>query len=249
MEKWQQEGIDTSQVIVEKGGFTGVHFLMAERDGSWSAIYYRKDSCASHFSPTDVDSSYIRNAKVFHCSGISQAISSTCMEATFKAARIAKEAGVLFSYDPNIRLKLWPVDVARAIVNYTLEITDIALLSVDEAKLITGLESPEEAAKFLLWRGPSILAIKLGRRGCLIATEDDMFEVSGFEVNVVDTVASGDAFDGAFIVGLLEKMPLKKIGLFANAAGALKCMGRGAVPSIPHRSDVIHFLHEKGISL
>ena len=247
LEMWEREGIDTSHVIVEKGGFTGIYFITLINGGKHEFTYYRENSAASHLSPSDVDPNYIKQSKIFHSSGISQAISESCREAVFRAAEIAKKAKVLFSYDPNVRLKLWPINTARAVINYTLDLADVVMPSLEDAKLITGFDSPEKAAEAILKRGPSIVAIKLGAQGCFVATERKKIFTPSFRIDkVVDTTGAGDAFTGAFLVALLEGWDPTKAARFANATAALKTLGRGAVTPLPTREEVEEFLSSMG---
>lgn len=46
-------------------------------------------------------------AKIFHYGSISL-ITEPCKSAHIAAAKAAKDAGVILSYDPNLRLPLWP---------------------------------------------------------------------------------------------------------------------------------------------
>lgn len=62
--------------------------------------------------PDDVDSSFVASSKIFHLTGINPALSQSAMDATVKATKTAKEARVTLSLDTNIRLKLWPPEVA-----------------------------------------------------------------------------------------------------------------------------------------
>jgi 2-dehydro-3-deoxygluconokinase len=242
LDLWKREGVDTSHVIVEKGGFTGIYFISIRNEGEHDFTYYRTNSSASHLSPDDLDPTYIEGAKVFHSSGISQAISQSCRETVFKAVEIAKRSGVLFSYDPNLRLKLWPIHTARAIVMRTMELADVVMPSMEDMRAIAGAISPEAAARQILKRGPRIVAIKLGAEGCVVGTDKKMVRVPGFRVTPIDTTGAGDAFDGAFTVGLLEGWELEETAEFANAVGALTTLGKGAVEPLPRRNQVYEFI-------
>jgi len=248
LELWKSEGIDTSRVIIEKGGFTAVYFISLMPGGGHDFVYYRKDSAASHLSPSDIDEDYIRSAKVLHSSGISLAISRSCREAVMKAARIAKQADVMFSFDLNVRTKLWPLDLARKAIEEALKLSDIIFASAEDMRLLYGIEDPKEAIKVLMKFNPGIAVIKLGAKGCLVASEKDVLHLEGFQVNVVDTTGAGDAFDGAFIVGLLEGWDLNRTAIYANAVGALTTTGLGAVEPIPKRKEVEEFLKERNVS-
>lgn len=241
---WRSESVDTSRVVIEKGGYTGIYFLSIAEGGEWKPTYFRRDSAASHLSPRDLDLGYIKGAKIFHTSGISQAVSVTCREAAFEAARAARGSGTLVSYDFNVRLKLWPVETARSVIQAMVELTDIATPSLSDAKLIFGDKPARDLAEEILREGVGTVAIKMGAEGCLIATRREALMVPAFKVQAIDTAGSGDAFDGALLVGLLEGWDMKKAARFANAAAALKCLGQGAVGPLPRRGQVEAFLKE-----
>jgi len=243
LDMWRKDGIDISQVIVEKGSFTGIYFIALSEAGEHEFTYYRKGSAATHLSPGDIEEAYIKNTRIFHSSGISQAISESSREAVFKAIEAVKKADGAVSYDPNIRLKLWSIHTAKPIVTYTLQFVDIITPSLEDAKLITGLNSYEEIAETLMKMGPRIVALKMGSQGCFVANQRHRQFVKAYEVkNVVDTTGAGDVFTGAFLVGLLEGWDIVKAAKFANAAAALKTLGRGAVAPIPIRKKVEEFL-------
>ncbi len=242
LDLWAREGIDASKVIVEKGGFTAVYFISLIDGGEHDFTYYRRDSAASRLSPEDLDEGYLKQVKVFHSSGISQAVSQSCREAVFKAAQTAKKRGALFSYDPNVRLRLWPINTARSVIEYTFRLADIILASSEDVRLLYGSIEPREAAENLLKNGPRIVVIKLGAEGCLVTTADETFHCPGFNVKAVDTTGAGDAFDAAFVTGLIEGWELRRTAVFANAVGALTTMDRGAVAPLPRREKVEEFL-------
>jgi 2-dehydro-3-deoxygluconokinase len=237
LDLWQAEGVDTTHVILEEGASTGIYFI-SRRGVTHSFTYYRKDSAASHLSPEDVPEEYIAGAKVFHTSGITQAISNSACDTVFHAIEVARDAGVLVSYDPNVRLKLWGLQRARAIILETISLVDFVLPSLDDARVITGLNDPEAIASQLLERGPQAVALKLGGEGVLLATSEGLQRFEPFEVDVVDTTGAGDAFDGAFVVAYLQGRPLPECARFANAAAALTTTSWGAVTPIPRKEEV-----------
>ena len=90
------------------------------------------------------------------------------------------------------------------------------------------------------------LVLKLGEKGCLVAREGDVTHFPAFSVSPVDTTAAGDAFTAALAVELARGESFDRAARFANAAGALSTLKLGAQPSMPDRSDVLHFLEQKG---
>jgi len=238
----KREGVDVSHTLVEDESSTGVYFISLLEGGERDFIYYRRDSAASHLSPANIDFSYVSKCRIFHSSGISQAISPSCREAVFKAAEIAKKSGALFSYDPNIRLKLWSAKTAREVVDCTLEMADIVVSSLEDIKSIGYPGSPDDVARNILRKGPKIVAFKLGSSGSLVMTDKERIRTPGFKVNVVDTTGAGDVFNGVFLAGVLEGRGLDETSKYANAAAALKTLGRGAVSNVPTRGEVSKFL-------
>ncbi len=242
---WKKEGIDTSQVVCDADAPTGIYFISRKANAHFFT-YYRKNSAACRMSPLNIPLDYIRKARLFHVSGISQGISSSACDAVFEAMTASKEAGVIVSYDPNLRLKLWPLSRARAIIHKAVTMADIVLPSLEDATALTGMDNEEEIAQFYLDLGPAVVVLKLGAKGALLAVKEDADGVAilktrrflPYEVNSVDMTGAGDTFDGGFAVGYLAGWPLEKCVKFANAAAALATTGLGAVAPIPTRQEV-----------
>lgn len=237
MRLWEAEGVDTSRVERDSEAPTGIYFI-SRKGKEHFFTYYRKGSAASRMRPEGLPLDYIRGAKLFHVSGISQAISTSACDAVFTALKAAREAGVLVSYDPNLRLRLWPLERARAMIHGAGSMADMLLPSLEDARVLTGLEEPEKIANFYLGLGPKVVVLKLGSDGALLATSQTMKRIPPYCVEVVDTSGAGDAFDAAFVVGYLAGWDLERCTRFANAAGALTATGLGVVGSIPRLEQV-----------
>jgi 2-dehydro-3-deoxygluconokinase len=242
---WKREGVDISRVVRDPEAPTGIYFISREGDRHFFT-YYRKGSAASRMSPDSVPRDYIAGAKVFHVSGITQGISSSACDAAFAAMGAARESGVTVSYDPNLRLKLWPLDRARAVIHRSIAMADMVFPSLDDARVLTGKENPEEIARYYLHMGPRIVVVKLGPEGALLATGDGLERFPPYQVNAMDASGAGDAFDAGFAVGYLSGWPLDRCVRFANAAGALTTTGLGVVSSIPIRETVVELMASSG---
>ncbi|MCI0800269.1 MAG: ribokinase [Chloroflexi bacterium] len=103
---------------------------------------------------------------------------------------------------------------------------------------VTDQASAARAAEELLGRGVGAAVIKLGAQGAFYATREDSEFVLPFPVRAVDSVAAGDAFNGALAVSLAEGMTLAQSLRVASAAGALAVTVSGAQDSMPSRADV-----------
>jgi len=237
LDLWQREGVDTRDVIIEEGGVTGIYFI-ARSETSHSFTYYRKGSAASHLTPGDLPLDTIRQAKIFHTSGITQAISNSACDAAFYGMEVARKAGALVSYDPNLRLRLWSLDRARAIVTESIRRADLVFPSLEDARLLTGKDDPDRIAAMLLDLGPQVVALKLGEEGALLATAAGLERIDPYRLEAVDTTGAGDTFVGGFLSGLLRGKSYEESARFANAAAALATRGWGAVNPIPTRVEV-----------
>lgn len=242
----RREGVDITNVLIEKDGFTGVNFILLREGGEHEFIYFRKGSAASHFTPSDLKIDYLKSAKVFHTSGISMGISETCRQTVFKAIEVIKDSGRLFTFDINFRPRLWSPEIARPFIERAVNAADIVFASLEDLTLLYG-DTNYRTIVEKLSAEEGIFVIKLGSEGCAIYANKTWIKVPGFKVKVVDTTGAGDAFDGAFVTGFLEGMDLVKLGRFANAVGALTTTGFGAIPPIPRRDSVEEFLREGSI--
>lgn len=234
---WTSEGIDVSTVSIDAAAATGAYFITLGPDGH-EFSYLRGGSAASRLSPAMLPARAIKAARVLHVSGISQAISASAADAAFAAMEMAREAGVLVSYDTNLRLKLWPLARARAIIGAAMRQADIALPGLDDARLLTGLDDPDRIADHYLDGGSRIVAITLGREGALVATPSERRRIASIAVEAVDASGAGDCFDGAFLVELLRTGDPFAAARYACVAAALSTRGRGAVAPIPGRAEV-----------
>ena len=238
VELWKAEGVDASRVMVNGGAHTGIYFVTHGPDGH-EFSYLRAGSAASRMTEADIPADYIGAARLLHVSGVSQAISSSAADAVFAAVEIARRRKVLVSYDTNLRLKLWPLARARAIIHEAMKSADIALPGLDDARHLTGLEQPDAIVDFYLRLGARIVALTLGKEGALVATPQRRERVAAMRVDAVDATGAGDAFDGAFLAEFLRAGDPFAAARFANVAAALSTRGYGAVPPLPTRAQTL----------
>ena len=237
MDLWAREGVDCSRVIVSDAAYTGIYFVTHGETGH-EFSYRRAGSAASRLTEADIPADMIATAKILHVSGISQAISSSAADAVFAAIAIARENKTLVSYDTNLRLKLWPLARARAIVHEAMLYADIALPGLDDARQLTGLSQPDAIADFYLRLGAKIVALTLGGDGALIATARKRERIAPIRVEALDATGAGDAFDGAFLAEYLGNGDPFKAGRFANVAAGLSTLGYGAIAPLPTRAQI-----------
>lgn len=236
-ELWMREGVDASRIVVNGGAHTGLYFVTHGADGHQFS-YMRAGSAASRIGESDLPVDRIKATKILHVSGISQAISSSAADAVFAAIDLAHEAGRLVSYDPNLRLKLWPLRRARAVIHEAMRACDIALPGLDDAEALAELRDPDAIADFYLTLGARVVVVKMGRGGALAATGARRERIYARRVKAVDATGAGDCFDGAFLTEFVRTDDPFAAARFANVAASLSTLGYGAVAPLPRRAEV-----------
>ncbi len=237
------EGVDTTGVIVDAQLPTGIMFKEVQSGLETKVYYYRKDSAASRLCANDIKASYFESAKLLHLTGINPALGTSCLEATQKAIQIARQNGMLISFDPNLRLKLWNKEKAREVLTALLPQVDIVLPGLDESQILLGTLEPEQLLDKFLKLGVKTIALKMGTNGTWVATEAVRHKVATFEIeHVVDPIGAGDAFAAGFLSGILEGLPLEECGRMANAMGAMAVTTVGDFEGLPDRRQLEAFL-------
>jgi 2-dehydro-3-deoxygluconokinase len=237
---WNVEGVFTDWIQRHPTAPTGIYFISHDERGH-HFTFYREGSAASLVSPTDLPEDLIADAKLLHTSAITHAISNGSCDAVFAAIELAKKHNTLVSFDTNLRLKLWTLDRARAVIHETARHVDFCMPSLDEAQLLTGLNDANEIADFYLNLGAKTVVLKMGPEGAMVATTGERFTAKGHKVETVDATGAGDCFSGAFFSQIVAGKTPREALVYANCAAALTTTGYGAVVPIPTAAQVAAF--------
>jgi len=234
---WAAEGVDTSGVVTDADAATGVYFV-AHGEHGHEFSYLRAGSAASRMRPDTLPLDVIRSARLLHVSGISQAISASACDTVFAAIDEASAAGALVTYDPNLRLKLWPLPRARATIVATMARCSWCVPSLDDALVLFGGGDAASAIAACHRAGAPGVVVKLGAEGCIVSDGGRQQHVPAHRVASVDATGAGDCFDGAFATRLLAGDDPFTAAAYANVAAALATTGYGAVAPLPRDGDV-----------
>jgi sugar/nucleoside kinase (ribokinase family) len=199
---------------------------MSTEGRSFLAVF---GSCGP-LKPEHIPEDYIASARYIHFYQVTPA--------TVYAAKLARKRGIKTSFDG---------DVYEKITEDNLDLIDILIGSeffyVERFK-DREFKNLRENCFALKRRGPEIVVITLGSRGCAGVYGDTYFESPGFPVEVVDTTGAGDVFHGAFLFGLLKGYDVEYTARFANAASAIKCTRQGGRAGIPKLAAIDRFLKD-----
>lgn len=250
----EQNQICTKGLMVSEDVFTTLAFVSLSDSGERRFSFARKPGADTCLRVEEVNRELIRNSKIMHIGSLSLT-AEPAKSATFKALELAKEGGCIISYDPNYRAPLWDSkEVAIEGMRSVLPFVDVMKLSDEETELLTGEAAPEEAAKLLLAKGVSIIAVTLGADGALVCTKEGCRNVPAFKAKPVDTTGAGDSFWGGFLNKLLEsgKCPEKlslaeaaEFARFGNAVASICVERRGAIPAMPTLVEIEKRLSDK----
>lgn len=245
------EGVDTSAVRISPHHPTGL--LVKERNdiGDPQVYYYRKNSAASYFTPEMLEEQYFKQGKILHITGIFPALSPSAKATLFTAIKMAKSQGMMISFDPNIRLKLWMAAEAKETLLEIAALSDLILPGLHEAEILVGTTKWETVAEFFHNKGNQFVIMKNGAAGAYYSMRNENGSlIQGYEEGikvktVIDTVGAGDGFAVGVLSALREGLSLSEGVQRGNAIGAMAVMVRGDSDGYPTRKKLAEFLKNK----
>lgn len=241
--KLKKEGIDTF-ISYDPDHWTGFQLKNQVAEGDPEVVYFRKNSAASHITEEDVEALNFTGAKLLHITGIPPALSMSCRNTTYRLVELAREHGLIVSFDPNLRPALWESTPAMIrTVNDLASRSDIFLPGTAEGKILMGSDDPEKIASFYLGQGAKTVIVKAGAKGAYLGSSETNGFFPGFRVpKVVDTVGAGDGFAVGVISALLENTGLPETVRRGNAIGAIQVSVRSDNEGLPTREELEQFL-------
>ena len=229
---WRAEGVDARGVGVDPQAHTAVYFVTHGPQGHVFS-YLRAGSAASRIRPEDLPLDLVRGARFVHASGISMAISASACDTVLAAFEAARAAGARVSLDSNLRLKLWPLARARAMIGTAAAMADHFFPSIEDARALSGLEQPDAIVDWAHRLGARTVYLKLGPEGVIVSDGARRERIAGLKVKAVDATGAGDCFCGATLARLAAGDSTFDAARYANAAAALATTGFGAVAPLP----------------
>lgn len=248
----EETGIDCRGLVFSETEFTTLAFVALDEQGERSFSFARKPGADTCLRPEELHRALLQSSRILHVGSLSLT-AEPARSATLAAIRQAKAAGALISYDPNYRASLWESErQAKEQMRSLLPLVDLMKLSDNETALLADCGCPRQAALALNNQGIGCVAVTLGAAGALVCVGGETETVPGLSVpHVRDTTGAGDAFWGGFLSRFLESgLTAKEIRLndavdfarWGNAAAACCIQKRGAIPAMPGREELQHWL-------
>jgi len=242
LQKLQEEGVDISGVKTMPDVNTSGTGVMVHPDGERSFLH--SIGTNAFFSAEDIDPDYMKNFDIAHFAGICL-IPKLEGKSLARLAEKAKELGLTVCVDT-----AWD---ARGrwlkMLEEALPFFDYFLPSIEEARMITGRDSPEDVAGFLLDRGVKNVGLKMGGQGSFVMNRQEKHYFPALKFNVVDTTGCGDGYVAGFIAGLVKGFSFQKCGLLANLTGAKIATAMGTTAGVKSWADLINFGKQHGLEV
>ncbi len=242
-------GIDTRFISRTARARTPLAFVDLDERNDRSFTFYRKPGADILLTDAGIPDEAMEGCGVYHFSGVSLT-DEPARGAVLRAARRAKEMGLLVSFDPNYRPFLWPQAAqARQAFEEGMRCADIIKVSEEEVAFLLGQENAAQGAAELAKQYDALVLASCGARGALAANPSGLLgRAEALPVTVADTTGAGDAFLGTILAALAgkeraalhsmteqEAVELLHLGCMAGSLTASKL---GAIPALPEKEEL-----------
>ncbi|ELK47424.1 fructokinase [Halobacillus sp. BAB-2008] len=244
-------GVHTDHMYLTQDTRTGVVFVTLGEDGERSFDFYIDPSADRFLEEEEIDDDLFRAHNLFHFGSISM-INEPSKSATKKAVARAREEGMIVSYDPNLRLGLWPSgEQAKETILSMLGEADVVKISEEELEFLTGEQEIDKGVRALASYDIPLLYVTMGGEGSHLFTNSGHVHVPAMKVKAVDTTGAGDAFVSGILYQLSERNQavdelsmedMESITRFASVSGALAAATKGAMTALPTLDEVEGYL-------
>ena len=250
----EEVGIDTRNLVTDPEVNTTLAFVHTYPDGDRDFSFYRNPGADMMLTKDEVQADLIRSSRLFHYGTLSSTHEGV-REATRYAIDVAREAGCIITFDPNLRPPLWKtLEDARREIEYGLAHCDVLKISDNEVEFLFNTTDYDEGARLLKekYNIPLIL-ITMGKDGSRAYYKDIKAEAAPFlQEHTIETTGAGDTFCACILNYVLEhgltdltKENLEEMLTFANAAASLITTRKGALRVMPKKDEVLQFIAEK----
>jgi ribokinase len=232
----RSDGIDVQGVALDSANSSGIALIMVDSNAQNEIVVIPGANHACDVTQLEAAKRAIDDADALMLQ------LEVPLDLLIEAAQYAKSRGLAVVWDPAPAMEL-PYEVYA--------VANVLTPNQAEAEALTGVtvsdaDSAARAARILRDRGVHTAVVKLGDLGLYYESPDDSGFIPAYKVDVVDTVAAGDAFAGSLAVALAEGKPLPEALRYGAAAGALAVTKSGAQPAMPRREDVEALLSRSG---
>ena len=242
-----EAGINADNLYMDKDIRTTLAFVHTASNGDRDFSFYRNPGADMALTEEEIPEKLIRDSKIFHFGTLSMTHDGV-RAATKKAVRIAKDAGAIISFDPNLRPPLWKsMKEAHEQVDYGLSQCEVLKISDNELQWFTGESDFDIGIEYIRrkYHVPMIL-LSLGREGSRAYYKSLRVDAQPFlQENTVETTGAGDTFCACCLHQILkygidnfDEQRLMEMLKFANAAASIITTRKGALHVMPSLTEI-----------
>ena len=243
----RQSGTDVTNLVFDEKVHTTLAFVHTMPDGDRDFSFYRNPGADMMLRKDEIKEEIICAGRIFHFGTLSSTHEGV-REATRYAIDVAKENGLLISFDPNLREPLWDsLEDARREISYGMSKCDILKISDNEIEFMTGTDDYTEGVRISRqsYDIPLIL-VTCGKDGSRAYYKDLIVEAAPFlQKGTIETTGAGDTFEGCVLSYVLEngltdltEENLKEMLMFANAGASIITTRKGALKVMPTEQEI-----------
>lgn len=250
----EESGTDVSGLAMDEQVHTTLAFVHTFPDGDREFSFYRNPGADMMLTKEEVDPEIIKNARIFHFGTLSSTHAGV-REATRYAIDVAKENGLLVSFDPNLREPLWEsLDQAKEEILYGMSRCDILKISDNEMEFMTGTTDYNKGVEMLREQFDiPLICVTLGKEGSRAYYRDMIVEAAPFvREDTIETTGAGDTFEACTLNYILEhgledltEENLKEMLTFANAGASIITTRKGALKVMPEKAEIEKVIRER----
>ena len=251
----EEVGIDTKALIMDEEVHTTLAFVHTYPDGDRDFSFYRNPGADMMLTQEEVPDDLIRDSRIFHFGTLSSTHEGV-RKATRHAIEVAKDAGCIITFDPNLRPPLWKsLEDARVEIEYGLTKCDVLKISDNEVEFLFDTTDYDKGAALIeeKYHIPLVL-ITLGKDGSRAYYKGPRVECAPFlQENTLETTGAGDTFCASILNYVLDHglkdlsdENLMEMLTFANAGASLITTRKGALRVMPTREEVEEFIAKSG---
>lgn len=247
-------GIDVRGLKTDPEIHTTLAFVHTFENGDRDFSFYRNPGADMMLKKAEVDTDLIRDSKIFHFGTLSST-DTEVREATRYAIDVAKEAGDIITFDPNLRPPLWrSMDDAKREIEYGLARCDVLKISDNEVEFMCGTDDYDKGAQTLIDKyGIPLVLVTMGRDGSRAYYRGMRVEAAPFlQENTIETTGAGDTFCATILNFVLkygldgfDEEKLKELLVTGNAAASLVTTRKGALKVMPTVEEIEALIRER----
>ena len=246
--------INTEGLLLDDVYHTTLALVHTDENGDRDFSFYRDPGADMMLTKEEVQRDLIESSRIFHFGTLSSTHEGV-REATRHAIELAKDAGCIITFDPNLRPPLWKsLDDAKAEIEYGMSKCDVLKISDNEVEFMCGTTDYDKGAAMIQekYHIPLIL-VTMGKDGSRAYYKNMRVEVAPFlQENTIETTGAGDTFCASTLNYVLDhglndltEENLKELLTFANAAASLITTRKGALRVMPTREEVEAFIESR----